>query len=383
MKSIDYIKEYSQKMKEIQELILNFLDNDDDQEAQYNNLIKLINDQKIPSDKQGLRTILHLISKICDNYHRSKHFFNKIEKVIKNYQNEIKNNFSNYEIFNIFKNNKRILLFLFEEKIVIPDKSLSWIISHGKFYDQKYPQYFYTEFKSFYDESLIKEITSSTTEIQNDDFETFEINRKSGENDNYICKLIQKDLVEKFVSFYTRTNFSLSSTIEPSIYETNAFLIDKKPSLIEYSAFFGSIQIFKFLFLNNVELTSSLWLYVIHGQCLDLIHFLEENHIRPQNETCNQCFDESIICHQVDIMNYIKNNFYEKEGENVFDLFCQSLRFYNFVDFCNNEYSFDDSLTFEMFYQLCKFDYVSLVDLLLKNKKIKLNERKVFKFCMF
>ena len=36
--------------------------------------------------------------------------------------------------------------------------------------------------------------------------------------------------------------------------------------------------------MNGVELTPSLWLFVIHGQNPELIHRLEEQHIEPKIE---------------------------------------------------------------------------------------------------
>ena len=85
-----------------------------------------------------------------------------------------------------------------------------------------------------------------------------------------------------------RHNYYLDSKIEQSIYETNSFLlknsienpekqmykylnhkrlkIKNEISLIEYAAFYGSIQIFQYLRMNNASLNKSLWLYAIHGQ---------------------------------------------------------------------------------------------------------------------
>ncbi|KAK8838612.1 hypothetical protein M9Y10_032646 [Tritrichomonas musculus] len=97
--------------------------------------------------------------------------------------------------------------------------------------------------------------------------------------------------------------------IESSIYETNSFLQNKKLTLIEYSAFFGSIQIFRFLFQNQVSLARSLWLYAIHGENPDIIHFLEENQIHPKDENYKECLKESIKCHHNDFAMYFKNNY--------------------------------------------------------------------------
>ena len=97
-------------------------------------------------------------------------------------------------------------------------------------------------------------------EIKNEpDF--FEQNRTIGENEEFICQLIRNDSIEEFVRYITKTNYNIRNQIYTSIYETNLFLIKKPSSLIEYAAFYGSIQIFQYLKLNNVNFTPSLWLY--------------------------------------------------------------------------------------------------------------------------
>ena len=98
-----------------------------------------------------------------------------------------------------------------------------------------------------------------------------------------------------------------------SIFETNPFLIKRKASLIEYAAFFGSIQIFKYLQLNNVELTPSLWLYAIHCNNPEIIHLLEENHVIPEDKSYFECYKESIKCHHNNIANYIKDNLIDEK----------------------------------------------------------------------
>ena len=45
----------------------------------------------------------------------------KIEKILHTLIDGIINNFINYEMFKIFNHNKRILLFLFQEKMITPD----------------------------------------------------------------------------------------------------------------------------------------------------------------------------------------------------------------------------------------------------------------------
>ena len=68
----------------------------------------------------------------------------------------------------------------------------------------------------------------------------------------------------------------LKRSIQRSIFETNQFLFNKTPTLIEYAAFFGSIQIFNYLLLNHVTITPSLYIYVIHGAHPEIIQIIEE-----------------------------------------------------------------------------------------------------------
>lgn len=60
---------------------------------------------------------------------------------------------------------------------------------------------------------------------------------REGENDSYICSLIRQDLAEEFISYVNRANTSLSCKVQPSFFETNAFLVKRSPTLIEYAAF--------------------------------------------------------------------------------------------------------------------------------------------------
>lgn len=92
-----------------------------------------------------LDSTLRLILNIANNHHRSNDFFSKIEKIILIFKNEIKQSYSNLDIFNNFKSNKRILLFLIEEKIMKMDKTIASIINKGIYKESKYPNYFFPE----------------------------------------------------------------------------------------------------------------------------------------------------------------------------------------------------------------------------------------------
>ena len=140
---------------------------------------------------------------------------------------------------------------------------------------KKNAQYFSPELKPFINECWFPK--NLHDEIMKELPENFYQDRKIGENNSYICKLIQQDLVKDFIIYINQNNIPLDDKIPNSFYETNICCIKKKLSLIEYAAFYGSIQIFKHLQLNQAKLTDSLIILAIHSENAELINLLEEN----------------------------------------------------------------------------------------------------------
>lgn len=373
-----HVTDYFEIMKSIQRFFLDYLESNNDLENDLQSINILYDQDQNQINPQNLKAILHLISNISDNHYRSTHFFEKIEKIILKFKEEIHQFCSNDEIFNIFKNNKRIILFLLNEQIIKPNNYIACIITKNDYKRKKYPNYFYPEFKPLFKEELIREIIQNDTDsnYSDENIEFFNEKRKSGENEDFICKLIRNDSVEDFVYNINKANISLSSEIRPSIFETNPFLLEKMPTIIEYSAFYGSIKIFKYLYLNKVELTPSLWNYAIHGNYSELIHLLEEIQLKPINNSFNQCFYESIKCHHNELAEYLRSNFLN-DTEFVFDI-------QKVFDYYNYELIDDDiNNDFETLLMLCKNDYYEIVKFLLeKNKNFDVNTKTVSKtFC--
>ena len=143
------LHKYLERKKEIQNNFLTLIEKDDYVEENYQSLIEIIDNQKIQKNQYELKLILYLIVKISNHHYRRPNFFNKIERVLLYMQNEIKTNFSNIEIFNIFKSNKRLLLFILENQLINIDKSIIESMTKYKYYKSAYFLYFFPEFKSF------------------------------------------------------------------------------------------------------------------------------------------------------------------------------------------------------------------------------------------
>ena len=340
------------KMKDIYSPLIEFIEATDDHDAKFKTLIEVLKKNEILENKDEIQLLFRFISKITDDHQRTSDFFDKLEKVFQYLIKDIPTPIS-YFIPDFTKYNRRMLLLLLEKRFVEPDeiflnqylirkdRSRIWNISYESYIPITYFYYLYPKLKELLDEENQKRIESEISRRYEEDISIFEEKCQLGENDSYICSLIRSDSVEEFVSYVNRTNLSLLTKIKPSVYETHSFLLDKEPTLIEYAAFFGSIQIIQYLKYNNVPLTSSLWLYTIHSNNAELIHFLEENEIKPEknieknknrsahslyiNNNNKESFDdvliESIKCHHNAISNYIKDNFYEQiqsDDENLF-----------------------------------------------------------------
>ena len=374
------INEYLEQKKSLQSIILEYIN---DEESNFNKLVQMFDNLEISNNINELKALLHLLVKIIDNHYHPPDFFNKIEQILLYFKDNLQQNFLKYELFNIFKSSKRILLFLIKNNILELDQSIANIMMTPKYYNAKYPHYFFIELKKFIQRRFITKIEKENKILLADDSrnrnatEYFEENRKIGQNDNFLEQLIRNDSIDEFVAYVNKTNMSLRTCVKPSIFETNSFLLKNEVTLIDYSVFFGSYNILKYLQMNNVELTKSLWFYAIHGNNPDIIHFLEEFIPSKDNRFYVKCLNESIKCHHNDIANYIKNNLLTSENSASVDSYLAGIKYYNYE-------CFPEKLDgFVIFTELCKYDYTYIVNFLLDNNLIDINLDKVTKKPIF
>ena len=334
------VEEYINQKKELQQNFLTYLDSTEDSEDEYEELLLMINNQNIHGNRYELELFLRFIMKVTKYYHRSKEFFSKLEKILLTFKDDLSHYFTNAELFNICKSNKRIILFLLEEKLITPGNIQ---IPNLNYKYRNYYQYFSPEFDK----------------NQNNDNDQFFKNRKIGENDDYVSQLIREDQVQEFIAYATKYTLKLDKTIEHSIFETNNYLINKSPTLIEYATFFGSIQILRYLSMNNVNLTPSLWNYAVHSNSPEVIHFLEENEVEPINKDYINLIKESIKCNHNSIANYFIDKFFDfQDKSNDEDYSVLSIKYYNFSFFP------EDLTKVVYFNSLCRYQYAYLVDII-------------------
>ena len=387
------MESYIADKKNLYTAILEFLESSEDSSDDtpknefFERLTQIIKQQFKDGDSAWMNEFLRIIKSISDNHHRDPNFMRNTQELLQYYKDEIKQTMSNESIFHLFEDHKLLVHFLFKTDIItMTDTISSYMMNKFETNGNRYCHFFYPELEHFLGEEKMEDVKKELLNKNPNIFDTFELNRQEGENDSLICSMIRKDLVEEFIPYLTRNNYSLSSQITPSIFETNPFLISQKTiTLIEYSAFFGSIQIFQYLKLNGVELTPSLWLHVIHSKNAELIHILETNKVCPpifenkyeeelnnSNNNYLRCFIESIRCHHKDFSDYIENNllFQEENNSKINELIVS-----NYIK-CHNYSHFEtESISNYGFFYLSLYNYNELFELLLKAKEKEIQKR--------
>ena len=359
MDDFESIKQYHEEIQTIQVQIIQYISNNCDNDIDFQELSNILNEKIIINcNKNKLKVILHLISNISENHHRNQFFFSKIEKILHFLREETINFFSNDEIFTIFRKSKRILLFLFQQEIIKPDSYMYTVLIRDEYKIRNYPAYFFNEFDTFFKGDMRKEIELKCENDKNTDL--YSKRREIGENESYLCELIRNDSINEFITYINCENISMSSEVKPSIFESNSFLMKRKPRLIEYSAFFGSIQIFKYLMVSKADFTSSLWLYGIHSNNSELIHILEDMDIAQDDSIYYDCYKESIKCFNNDFAEYFENNYLTDKTENS-----HFLKYYNFEFFPKSYFLYD----------LCKYDHFIPVQIILNKIEYNLNKQ--------
>ena len=137
------IQEYLKQKEDLYELVFSYIDCEEEEcQENYDNLVSYINETNLGTNKTNLVETLYLILNISEQHNRGNNFISKIENLLLFLKNIINQQMTNFEVFNIFKNNKKILLFLFSKIIQIDED----ILRSNEI--NQYPYQFYLSKKS-------------------------------------------------------------------------------------------------------------------------------------------------------------------------------------------------------------------------------------------
>ncbi|KAK8875450.1 hypothetical protein M9Y10_005616 [Tritrichomonas musculus] len=129
-------------------------------------------------------------------------------------------------------------------------------------------------------------------------------------NNNYypspLYKAIVEDDVDTFQSILSKNNFSVNYIFENSIYE-RVHAIDYNLSLLQVAAIYGSLNVFKFLWMqSDIDIKGNLLCYAYSGRNRDIIHLCE------QKCSFDNVINFAISSHQNDLVDYFIENFEDK-----------------------------------------------------------------------
>lgn len=352
--------DFFEKIKELDSLFQEYFEKEEFNESVYQSITDIISFQKMTEVRSKFKILINLMANIV-SYHRVGHNFEeKFEKIIQFL--DIFKTFTPNQIFKFFRFSRRSLYYFFRHKLITPnDNMLKEIIKNNfHYYLFNYiPNSLYTYKQCGY---VIHSVAYSMPQNSQ---ELLEI----GENNFQICSLIRKDLVEEFVTYVSTNNFQLNTMIPLSYFETNPFLCGKSVSLIQYAAFFGSIQIFQYLKMNSVYLDQSLWEFAIHGQSPEIIHLLEENRITLPKEKLPGLIEEAIKCHYSNIATYLINKDDELKPDSFYRF---AYTYYNF------EFFLEEMNYGYIFLFACDYDYIDIAKDIIQEKGFQQHEELIF-----
>lgn len=109
------VQELISERKELYTNFMNMIEAADDSQS-YLSFVDLCERKEIKEKREEIMFIMHMMIEVSENHYRNANFFDKIEKIIFHFKDQIKQALSDSELYLLCKNNKRMLYFMFKEK---------------------------------------------------------------------------------------------------------------------------------------------------------------------------------------------------------------------------------------------------------------------------
>lgn len=297
---------YNTLLEELYDKMYPFIDLQDQllniEESTIDEIYDFIQENKLTSNKILFNELLQSINLVLRSRPLNLQLY--IALILK-LKDEILANFSSIDLWHVFHIHKNVLLALYEEKCIDFQTIRKFCYN-----DKECLKFFFVEVKENDEKYFNERIRFLDIEyfFKNIDIEEFKRNRKVGHSEWEVARMIREDAIDEFQSHFSNVNLNITVQIPPTIFESDEVINRKFPpysTLIEYAAFFNSIKIFKFLWMNSpsLEFTPNLPKYAISGGCYDLIHICEE-----QNQTLKfdeECVNIAIEYHHMEIVEYL------------------------------------------------------------------------------
>ena len=145
------IEAFIKKGKEFYTPLLNFFESESIYEDEIQELTKIFDDQDIFNNPIEMYGLLELLFNIGNNHHQTTDFFKKLGLIFHYLIKDKQLPISSAEIFDLYKTNKRLLLFLFEQKVLQPEKSIyNTLMQERAINGYKLYYYLFVEIKKFF-----------------------------------------------------------------------------------------------------------------------------------------------------------------------------------------------------------------------------------------
>lgn len=273
------------KLKELQNMLLEVSSDDIEQLKEY------ISSSSYIETKEGLRQLSYSIAIALNSRPlKYQYYLSLISFLVP----QIKAFFTQDEIVDDIFGHNSIRLQLLEEGVIDFTTIYEYDRSESTFF------FFGPEYKKFYPDYF----NEHEIEFRNVDLKKHFLLRSEGMNESELAIIIRNDDIESFQSYVSKLNINLNSNIPKSKYEISFFL-RATTSIIEYAAFYGSLKIFKFLWMNNVSVSDQLREFAVAGGNYDIVHILELKNIKFDAD----CLNKAIQYHHNDIVRYINDTF--------------------------------------------------------------------------
>lgn len=362
--ALNRISEELANYEDIQLALLKYLDENDDGQN-LSNLTSELRKLNIGENQQDLDDFLRLLSHLASYHHRTENFFPKIVNLLSEFKEEIANYYSNEEIFSIFQHVEPIIILLRENGMLQFDSEVNFIINS-------------------------KDNANDIFKYYNPEDKTnVEENQKAGENHEDICKQIRLDKVTEFIENVSKNNIPLDSKINPSPFETNAFLKKQKDTtLLQYAAFCGSLAVFNNIIQQNQELLdSSIWEYSICGRNYEIIQILKEKGVAPPNDDFVECLNLSVLCHYDELTINIQDELIVPPQENQEEqnnapepkhlldpLLRSAIHSHNFIKVSQLIKDAPEKALNELFQISCKYGFHKIIEAIINLPDIEINK---------
>ncbi|KAK8882810.1 hypothetical protein M9Y10_045452 [Tritrichomonas musculus] len=149
--------------------------------------------------------------------------------------------------------------------------------------------------------------------IVRDDPEKHLYYRHLNHHPSSLHKAIRDDDIDTFQSLLSSNNIDVNYHFDFSFYERICLeKVTKQPSLIHVAALYGSVTVFKYLWIQDgIILDGNLQCFAFFGRNYDIIHLCEKK-CQPNKFVLSYLID----INDIDLIHYYLYNYEEKEDEN-------------------------------------------------------------------